>query len=69
MNESHRKFSSLSPDMKLEQTVQCALKSSNGIIGLTRLISYVFEWEVVYLEILAISNTFSKAHQLYSWSK
>ena len=60
INESHRKFSRVSPDMKLEQTIQCAQKSSRGILGQTRQISYVSEWEVVYHEILAISNTFGR---------
>ena len=60
INESHRKFSGVSPDMKLEKTVQRAQKSSSGIIGQTRQISYVSEWEVVYHEILAISNTFRR---------
>ena len=57
---SHRKFSGVSPDMKLEQTIQRAQKSSSGIIGQTRRISNVSEWEVVYHEILAISNTFRR---------
>ena len=60
INESHRKFSGVSPDMKLEKTVQRAQKSSSGIIGQTRQISYVSEWEVVYHEILAISNAFRR---------
>ena len=46
--------------MKLEQIIQRAQKSSSGIIGQTRRISYVSEWEVVYHEILAISNTFRR---------
>ena len=58
--ESHKKFSSVSPDMKLEQTIQRAQKSSSGIIGQTRRISYMPEWEAVYHEILAITNTFRR---------
>ena len=65
INESHRKFSGVSPDMKLEQTIQRAQKSSNGIICQTRWISYVSEWEVVYHEILAISNTFRRPTNFY----
>ena len=65
INESHRKFSDESPDMKLEQTIQRAQKSSSGIIGQTRRISYVSEWEVVYHEILAISNTFRRPTNFY----
>ena len=53
-------FSSVSPDMKLQQTIQRAQKSSSGIIGQSRQISYVSEWDVVYHEILAISNTFRR---------
>ena len=60
INESHRKFSGVPPDMKLEKTIQHAQKSSSGIIGQTRRILYVFEWEVVYHEIIAISNTFRR---------
>ena len=60
INESHRKFSGVSPDKKLEQTIQRAQESSSGNIGQTRWISYVSEREVVYHEILAISNTFRR---------
>ena len=60
ISESHRKFSGVTSNMKLEQTMQCAQKSSSGIIGQTRRISNVAEWEVVYHEILAISNTFRR---------
>ena len=60
INESHRKFSGVSPDMKLEQTIQRVQKSSNGIIGQTRRNSYVSEWEVGYHEILVISNTLQR---------
>ena len=47
INESRRKFSGVSPDMKLEPTIQHAQKRSSGIIGQTRQISYVSKWEVV----------------------
>ena len=50
-------FNAVSPDMKLEQTIQRSQKSSKGVIGQTRQANYVSEWEVVYHEILAISNT------------
>ena len=60
INETHRKFSGVSPDMKLEQTIRRVQKSSSGIIGQTRWISYVSKWEVVYNEIIAISNTFRR---------
>ena len=58
ISESHRKFSGMSSDMKLEQTIQLAHKIYSSIIGQTRQISYVSEWEVVHHEILAICNTF-----------
>ena len=45
--------------MKLEQTIQRSKKSTSGIIGQSRQTSYVTEWELVYYEILAISNIFT----------
>ena len=53
------KFKSVSPDMKLEQTINRSQKSSGGIVGETRRDSYVSEWELVYHEVLAISNCFN----------
>ena len=50
-------FNAVSPDMKLEQTIQRSQKSSKGVFSQTRQANYVSEWEVVYHEILAISNT------------
>ena len=44
--------------MKLEQTIQRSKKSSSGIIGQTRQIKYVSESEMVYHEVLIISNTY-----------
>ena len=43
--------------MKLEQTIQRSKKSA-GIIGQTRQLSYVTEWELIYHEVLAISNVY-----------
>ena len=51
-------FNGLSPDMKLEQTIQWSKKSVAGIIGQTRQLSYVTEWELIYHEVLAISNVY-----------
>lgn len=51
-------FSAVSPDMKLEQTIQRSQKSSKGIIGQTRQHMYVKKWELVYHEVLGISNCF-----------
>ena len=52
-------FKAVSPDMKLEQTINRSQKSSGGIVGQMKTDSYVSEWELVYHEILAISNCFS----------
>ena len=41
--------------MKLEQRIQRSQKSVGGIIGQ---VSTISEWEIVYREILAISNAF-----------
>ena len=51
-------FNAVSPDTKLEQTIRRSKKSTSGIIGQSRQTSYVTEWELVYHEILAISNIF-----------
>ena len=45
-------------DLKLEQTISRSQRSVDGIIGQTRQRAYVTKWEIVYHEILAISNTF-----------
>ena len=45
-------------DLKLEQTISRSQRSPDGIIGQTRQREYVTKWEIVYHEILAISNTF-----------
>ena len=52
-------FNAVSPGMKLEQTIQRSKKSTSGIIGQSRQTSYLTEWELVYHEILAISNIFT----------
>lgn len=57
VQKSSRSFSVVSPDMKLEQTIQRSQKSSKGIIGQTRQQMYVTEWELIYHEVLAISNS------------
>ena len=45
--------------MKLEQTINRSQKSAGGILGQRKADSYVCEWELVYHEILAISNCYS----------
>ena len=57
---SDRLFSAVSPDMKLEQTIQHSQKSMGGIISQTNQQNYVTEWEIVYHEILSISNVFKE---------
>ena len=57
---SDRLFSAVSPDMKLEQTIQRSQKSMGGIISQTNQQNYVTEWEIVYHEILSISNVFKE---------
>ena len=52
-------FKAVSPHMKLEQTIHHFQKSSDGIIGQVKTESYVPERELVYHEILAISNCYS----------
>ena len=52
-------FNAVSLNMKLEQTIQRSKKSTSGIIGQSRQTSYVTEWELVYHDILAISNIFT----------
>ena len=51
-------FNAVAPDMKLEQTIQRSQKSTGGIVGETRQIKYVTEWEMIYHEVTSISNTF-----------
>lgn len=50
-------FNADSPDMKLEQTTQSP-KKNPGVIGQTQQYSYVTEWELVYHEILPITNCY-----------
>ena len=57
---SDRLFSAVSPDMKLEQTIQRSQKSMGGIISQTNQQYYVTEWEIVYHEILSVSNVFKE---------
>ncbi|RXM27580.1 hypothetical protein EOD39_10602 [Acipenser ruthenus] len=58
VREKEGKFISVAPDMKLEQTIQRSQKSSKGIVGQTRRSDYVAECQLVYHEVLAISNVF-----------
>ena len=51
-------FNGVSPDMKLEQTIQRSKKSAAGIIGQTPQLSYVTERELIFHEVLAISDVY-----------
>ena len=52
------KFNAVAPDMKLEQTIQRSQKSTGDIVGETCQLRYVTEWEIIYHEETAISNSF-----------
>ena len=60
VRQNNGEFNAVAPDMKLEQTIQISKKSVKGIIGQTRQLAYVSQWEIVYDEILAISNSFQQ---------
>jgi hypothetical protein len=49
-------FNAVAPDMKLEQTIQRASKSTGGIVGQTKNSAIVVEWQLIFHEILLISN-------------
>ncbi len=51
-------FNAVAPDMKLEQSIQRASKSQGGIVGQTRNSEVVVECQLLFHEILGISNTF-----------
>ena len=52
------KFNSVSPDMKLEQTIQRASKDAGGIIGEQSKEAYVAEWNLVLHETHLIEDLF-----------
>ena len=52
------KFNAVGADMALEQTINRSQKSASGIIGNTRKKKFVAMWELVYHEMLAVSNLF-----------
>ena len=56
-------FKGISPDMKLEQTIQKSKKSPGSIVGQTKKKAYLTEWELIYHEALAISNCFTELTQ------
>lgn len=58
VKRSTRSFSAVGVDMGLEQTINRSKKSTSGVIGSTRNKSYVTEWELIYHEVLAVSNVY-----------
>ena len=51
-------FNAVAPDLKLEQTIQKASKGSGGIVGQVKNISFTTEWQLIFHEIMLISNNF-----------
>lgn len=51
-------FNAVAPEMKLEQSIQRASKSAGGIVGRTRSMRALFEWQLIFHEILLISYNF-----------
>ena len=58
VKEKEGSFNAVSPDMRLEQSIQRSQKSSHRAIGQTRSQKYITEWEVMHHEVLSIRNTF-----------
>ena len=52
VQQINRRFNAVSTDMKMEQSIQKSQNSVHGIIGQTRKLKYVTEWEVAYHKIL-----------------
>ena len=53
-------FKAVGADMALEQTINKSQKCSSGIIGNSRKKCYVAKWEILYHEMLAITNLHRK---------
>ena len=50
------RFKAVGADLVLEQTINRAQKSASGIIGSSRKKKFVAKWELIYHEMLAITN-------------
>lgn len=50
------RFKSVGADIALEQTINRSQKSQSGIIGMTRQKAFVTKWELMYHEMLELSN-------------
>lgn len=62
------RFKAVGADMALEQTINKSQKSSAGIIGSSRKKQYVARWELIYHEMLAITNLFRELSGVNSTS-
>ena len=51
-------FNAVGCDMKSEQTIHRSAKSTMGIIGKTKSLDYVSEWQLIYHKVMDITNTF-----------
>lgn len=58
IKRSQRCFSAVGVDMALEQTINRSKKSSSGIIGNTKKKMFAAQWDILYHELLAISNVY-----------
>ena len=56
-------FNAVACDMKLEQSINRSAKSSHGIIGQTKYHQYITEWQLIYHEVLDISNAYRQVLQ------
>lgn len=56
MKRSVGNFKAVGADMALEQTINRSKKSSSGIIGSTQKKQYVAMWDIIYHEMLGVSN-------------
>ena len=60
------KFNAVGADMALEQTINRSQKSASGIIGCTRKKKFVAMWELIYHEMLSISNLHREMSGVYT---
>ena len=58
VKDKQRKFNSVSPDMKLEQTIQRTSKDPAGIIGEQGKETYIAKWNLIFHESHLIDDSF-----------
>ena len=56
MKNENGNFKAVGGDQPLEQTINRSQKSHSGIIGNTGQKAFVAQWEIIYHEMLSISN-------------